>query len=368
MAIPSEPIRISVIIPIYNTAIYLRKCLDSVCGQTYKNLEIICINDASPDNAAEILAEYARKDSRIVVINQENRGIAGARNSGLNVATGDYVIGLDSDDYLAPDLYENVVACMQGKRPDIVCFETTMVDIDGNEMPLDQYYVLHWNGLYKTHDKLISDTNVCVWNKLFKRELVEKYNLRFSEGIVFEDNAWWWMIGAVSKTICYCSVKGYYYVQRPGSFMHDTRKRISLNHLSRPRLFNFICSFFEKYELFEKNRELMSYILANLYVLGLKNLLPEDTSEFKRTFKEFITSASWSSKLSADSTTDAIKYPMRRFNPFFCRKYGKTRYMFFWIPVVVIRNRKQYRCWQLLGITIFKKLLPQPEKIDLSDI
>ena len=368
MTTSSEPIKISVIIPIYNTAPYLRKCLDSVCGQTYKNLEIICINDSSPDNAAEILDEYAQKDPRIIAIHQENKGIAGARNSGLDVATGDYVIGVDSDDYLAPDLYENVVASMQGTRPDIACFETTLVDMDGNEMPLQNYYELRWYGNFKTHDRLITGTNVCIWNKLFKRELIEQYHLRFSEGIVFEDNAWCWMIGAISKTMSFYPVKGYYYVQRPGSFMHDARKKISLNHLTRPRLFDFICRFFEKHGLIEKKKDLLCSILSELYDTSLKNLLPEDKKEFKDRFKELLSSAPWAPKLGSGFPIDEIKNPLLRHNPFRRRKVNKTRYQFFWIPVLTIRNRKQYRCWQLFGITIYKKPLPQPEKADPEDL
>ena len=86
---------VSVIIPVYNVEKYLTKCLDSVVNQTYTNLEIICVNDGSPDNSAKILEAFAKKDSRIKIINQENKGLSGARNTGIESATGDYIVFLD---------------------------------------------------------------------------------------------------------------------------------------------------------------------------------------------------------------------------------------------------------------------------------
>ena len=100
---------VSVIIPVYNVEKYLPKCLDSVIGQTYKNLEIICVNDGSPDNSVDILESYAEKDSRIIIINQENTGLSGARNTGIEVATGDYIIFLDSDDWMDAEAVETAM-------------------------------------------------------------------------------------------------------------------------------------------------------------------------------------------------------------------------------------------------------------------
>lgn len=102
--------KVSVIIPVYNVEKYLRKCLDSVINQTYTNLEIICVDDGSPDNSGAILDEYSHKDSRIIVIHQENAGVSAARNRGLDIATGEYITFVDSDDWLEPECYELAVA------------------------------------------------------------------------------------------------------------------------------------------------------------------------------------------------------------------------------------------------------------------
>ena len=101
--------KISVIIPIYNVEKYLSKCLDSVINQTYKNLEIICVNDGSPDNCHQILEEYKNKDSRIVVIEQENGGEGSARNRGIRAVTGNYIAFVDPDDWVELDFYETAI-------------------------------------------------------------------------------------------------------------------------------------------------------------------------------------------------------------------------------------------------------------------
>ena len=100
---------LSVIIPVYNVEPYLEQCLDSVINQTYKNLEIICINDGSTDNSLKILEKYQKKDNRIKLINQKNKGLSEARNAGLDVAKGEYIAFVDSDDYLELNAYEEAM-------------------------------------------------------------------------------------------------------------------------------------------------------------------------------------------------------------------------------------------------------------------
>ena len=98
--------KISVIVPVYKVEPYLRKCLDSIVNQTYRNLQIILVDDGSPDNCGKICDEYAARDRRIEVIHQENGGISAARNAGLNLADGDYIGWVDSDDWIEPEMYE----------------------------------------------------------------------------------------------------------------------------------------------------------------------------------------------------------------------------------------------------------------------
>ncbi|HCI64916.1 MAG TPA: glycosyl transferase, partial [Clostridiales bacterium] len=103
---------ISVIVPVYRVEAFLPRCLDSIRGQTYKNLEIILVDDGSPDNCGKICDEYAEMDSRIRVIHKKNGGLSSARNAGLDVAVGDYIGFVDSDDWIAPEMYETLLGAI----------------------------------------------------------------------------------------------------------------------------------------------------------------------------------------------------------------------------------------------------------------
>ena len=118
--------KVSVVIPVYNVEKYLRRCLDSLVNQTYKNLEFICVNDGSTDNSLEILKEYAAKDSRFIIINQKNQGVALARNNGLNVASGDYLSFVDPDDWVGLNYYEEVVKEFIATNCDVVQLDYTV--------------------------------------------------------------------------------------------------------------------------------------------------------------------------------------------------------------------------------------------------
>ena len=111
---------ISVIVPIYNVEKYLERCVESIINQTYKNLEIILVDDGSPDNCPQMCDDYAKKDSRIKVVHKKNGGLSDARNAGMKVATGEYVSFIDSDDYISLDFYETLLETIVDNDSDIV--------------------------------------------------------------------------------------------------------------------------------------------------------------------------------------------------------------------------------------------------------
>ena len=171
---------ISVIVPVYKVAQYLHRCNDSILAQTYTNLEIILVDDGSPDRSGEICDEYATKDSRIKVIHQENRGLSAARNAGLDICTGAYIAFVDSDDYIMPQMYEQMLAASQDHNVDICvcqwqyeCPDGTLV-IDPSKIDttiLGVKSAVHFaEYLYK---KQYESGTVCVvWNKLYKRKVL----------------------------------------------------------------------------------------------------------------------------------------------------------------------------------------------------
>ena len=123
-SIKNSNIKISVIVPVYNVENYLSQCLKSIINQTYKNLEIICVNDGSTDKSLMILKEYEKKDKRIKVINQNNKGLAATKNVGMKIATGDYITFVDSDDYIDLNVYEKCIeSIIKYNKPDIVVYQ-----------------------------------------------------------------------------------------------------------------------------------------------------------------------------------------------------------------------------------------------------
>lgn len=211
--------KISVIIPVYNVEKYLRRCLESIENQTFADWEAICVNDGSPDNSLEILEEFAKKDSRFKVVNKENGGLSDARNVGMQYATGDYILYVDSDDFIHPQTMEITYSLAMRDDVDIVSFTydriyrpqlmirhklglSTDDVVPGrirkkyNIEKLKTYTV---NDIYeyateRTHNKfnpkrrwLIKHCQV--WKNLYKRELIA--DIPFVKGLLFEDFPWW---------------------------------------------------------------------------------------------------------------------------------------------------------------------------------
>ena len=128
---------ISVIVPIYGVERYLEECIESILSQTYPALEVILVDDGSPDRCGEICDRYAQRDDRIIVIHQKNAGAAAARNAALRIASGEYIGFVDGDDYLEPDAYEKMLEAMLAHRADIVHGSIRFVYVNGTELPLD---------------------------------------------------------------------------------------------------------------------------------------------------------------------------------------------------------------------------------------
>lgn len=190
---------VSVIIPIYNVEKYIRKCLESVVNQTWSNLEIICVNDGTKDSSMKIVETFAKKDSRIAIINNDNGGLSVARNTGMDRATGGYIYFLDSDDYLAEDAIEQLVKYAEEKRADVVYFNAKVIfeteEIAQQQSTYTGYYNRHQNylGVHLGEQLFVEminnwDFKPSAWLAFIKRSYLESIHLRFYPGIVHEDN------------------------------------------------------------------------------------------------------------------------------------------------------------------------------------
>lgn len=214
--------QISVIVPIYKVEKYLKECVDSILAQTYQNFELILVDDGSPDSCPAMCDEFAKQDSRVVVIHKENGGLSDARNAGLDIAKGEYIGFVDGDDYISPRMYETLINRILSDKSDFAVCEHARVDDLGKiiEFPKSQQKV---NRKYYSPDEFISELFICngayvvAWNKLYRKDIFAK--LRFPFGKQHEDEFIIHHVIAQCKKISYIEDELYYYRQREGSII-----------------------------------------------------------------------------------------------------------------------------------------------------
>ena len=249
---------LSVIIPVYNTEKYLIKCLDSVINQTFKNLEVICVNDGSTDNSLEILKKYQSIDDRVKIINKKNGGLSSARNIGIEHAQGSYITFVDSDDFIESNAYQDTLFYFDNSRVDLVYFSTRLVIEDNISRTQDQRYFEHnYTGLVNLSNDVIAKMDVCAWNKIYKLSIIKKYDIRFPNGLWYEDNPFFWSYALVSDSAFFVNDKFYNYLIRTGSIMsqHNQQGKVylkTLHELDSLIGFEYLLHFVFKWNLFEK--------------------------------------------------------------------------------------------------------------------
>lgn len=225
---------VSVIIPVYRVEEYLRECLDSVVNQTLTNIEILCVDDGSPDHSADIVLEYAEKHPNIKLIRKENGGLSSARNAGLEVAAGEYVYFLDSDDYIEPDMLQNLVELAEQNNLEIVYFNTNLIFENSQIRKLNQNYVDYYTRRHE-YSEICSGQSMFAQMRshreffpsaclqLFRRSLIEENHLRFYEGIIHEDNLFSFQCMILAERVGYDRRK-YYHRRMHGDSIMTTSK------------------------------------------------------------------------------------------------------------------------------------------------
>ena len=201
---------ISVIVPIYKVEAYLERCIRSIVNQTYKNLEIILVDDGSPDSCPDICDVWKEKDDRIKVIHKKNGGLSDARNAGMQIMTGTYISYIDSDDWVANDMYEKMMYAIKKNDAGIVK--------SNKEQKTDKVTILKKEEALKAvvEEKI----NPVVWNKIYKREIVDQ--LYFEKGKYNEDEFWTYQVVEKAEKIVQIEDVGYYYFFREDSIINET--------------------------------------------------------------------------------------------------------------------------------------------------
>ncbi len=282
--------QISVIVSIYNVQAYVEKSIQSICNQTYENLEIILVDDGSTDNSGSLCDEYAKKDSRIKVVHKENGGLSSARNAGTEVATGKYIAFVDGDDWIDETMYEDMLRAMQTYQADLaVCNYKEVSKKNVRDTSSDEIAVFEDREtleVFITEDEKYQIQNAA-WNKLYERKLMG--DLRFPEGKLFEDIVYTTKLMAASKKAVYVNKAYYNYIfDRSDSIMNSKKvERLLTDQVpAYKEKGEFLLSIGEK-ELF-LTHQFFFYKRMLLHYKEAKEKKPEGYQKFLKDIREVI--------------------------------------------------------------------------------
>ncbi|MDY3001340.1 MAG: glycosyltransferase [Romboutsia timonensis] len=278
---------LSIIIPIYNVEKYLTKCIESVINQTYKNLEIILVNDGSTDNSKDIINKYSLIDSRIKVINKKNGGLSDARNVGIEIAKGDYIAFLDSDDWVELNMYEKLYSYIKQENADIAqCSYQKVYNEEVNNQKIKEEIKLisGKDSLYNLSGKNAGKT-VVVWNKIYKRELFN--DIRFPKGKYHEDEFTTYKVLYKANKIVDLNLPLVYYRQRDGSI---TNSKFNIKRLDALEAFNERLAFYKEKNLDELQQLTLVPILrlTNEFYIKIKDSDIDDKYEILKLLRQGI--------------------------------------------------------------------------------
>ena len=265
--------KISIIVPVYNVEIYIDKCLKTLTEQTLRDIEIIIVNDGSLDKSEEIIEKYVKENPTIIkYYEKENGGLSSARNYGLEYATGEYIAFLDSDDYVETNMYEEMYNLAKKENAD-------MVECD---------FIWEWEygkkifdkrREYKTKEEMMKKPRVVAWNKIYKRKIINKYKIRFPEGLIYEDMEFFYKLLPHLNKISYINKYFVHYTQREDSITNKQTQKVE-------DIFKILDSIFDYYidqNLYNKYKKELKYMSRRI-LLGssLKRIIKIKDSHLRR--------------------------------------------------------------------------------------
>lgn len=287
--------KISIIIPIYNTAHYLQECLDSVINQTIDDIEIICVNDGSTDNSLEILKAYEQKDNRIKVISKQNTGYGHTMNVGIDTASGEYIGIVESDDYVAPDMYATLYDLAVMNNLDFVKTDFYQFRQEKNkfksvyrQIPTTDHY---YNCVLDPGSDLeIFKFVMKTWNGIYRKDFLQKHNIRHNEtpGASYQDNGFWFQTNCWATRTWYLDQALYFYRgDNPNSSINDKGKVFCI-----PEEYRFIKGFLDSNsQLKNKFLSIYSFLKFRHYLFTFDRIAEEYKRMFLKHFSEEFNSA-----------------------------------------------------------------------------
>lgn len=254
---------ISVVIPVFNTASYLERCLDSVLGQSHQALEVLAVNDGSTDASGEILAAYGRRDARVRVLEQPNAGLAAARNRGIAEARGEFVAFVDSDDYVDPEMLALLLQQMEAEDADIGICQFEEVDEDGNVLKVSDVPVGLSQDQWFRRILAAADSSMAC-NKLFRRAVLEDSGVRFPVGLLHEDVPVVVQLIYAARSVAVVPRPLYSWVRREGTITSSISTKNVLDLMAG---FQLVADFLDREGLLEAYRDEFVRRVAHYSVL-----------------------------------------------------------------------------------------------------
>lgn len=265
--------KISVIVPVYNVEKYIDKCLKSIVNQTLEDIEIIIVNDGTLDKSVDIIEKYVKENpTKIKYYEKKNGGLSSARNYGLEYATGEYIAFLDSDDYIEPNMYEEMYKLAKKESAD-------MVECD---------FIWEWEygkkifdkrREYKTKEEMMKKPRVVAWNKIYKREIINKYKIRFPEGLIYEDMELFYKLLPHLNKISYINKYFVHYIQREDSITNKQTEKIE----DIFKILDNIFDYYKEQNLYNKYEKELKYMKKRI-LLGssLKRILKLKDARYEK--------------------------------------------------------------------------------------
>ena len=241
--------KVSIIVPVYNVENYIEKCLETLVNQTLKDIEILVVNDGSTDKSIDIINKYKEKyPEKIIYLEKENGGLSDARNFAIPYAKGEYIAFLDSDDYVETNIYEKMYELAKRENSDMVECDFYWKYPDKKKEDIGE--------IYSNKKEMIEKVRVVAWNKLIKREILEKTKILFPKGYRYEDVEFTYKLIPYLEKVSFLKMAGIYYIQRENSISNS-------QNMKNKEIFDVlenVLKFYKEKGLYEKYKEELEYI------------------------------------------------------------------------------------------------------------
>lgn len=278
---------VSVIVPVYKVEKYLKKCVESIRQQSYSNLEIILVDDGSPDKCGQMCDEFAKGDSRIKVLHKKNGGLADARNAGIEKASGEYLLFVDSDDWIHPMLVEKTLYDAQKHGADVVVFDYVSVEESGKNKKVFSLDLPEGMPISAVNVPQLICQSCSACNKLFRKSFWDKMELKFPEGRHYEDLGTIPKAMGIAERVVYRKEVLYYYLQRTGSIMHNAD--FEKSYKDRVAMLEGVLMFYKERMLYEMYKQELDFLVfEHAYFVPSKEIVLDDRkSPYLKRFREY---------------------------------------------------------------------------------